>query len=89
MALGADAGSVLASVMRQALILALIGMVIGLAASFALSRVMANLLYDISPADPLTYAAVCVLLVGVAVAASLVPALRATRVDPVTALRYE
>ena len=64
-------------------------MVIGLAAAFALSRVMTNLLYDISPADPITYVAVSLVLVGVAGAASLAPALRATRVDPVTALRSE
>jgi len=89
MALGADARSVLSSIVRQALVLTAIGLVIGLAAAFALSRVLGNLLYDISPADPLTYAAVSLVLVGVATAASLAPALRATRVDPVTALRSE
>jgi putative ABC transport system permease protein len=89
MALGADARTVLSSIVRQALVLAVIGMLIGLAAAFALSRVMANLLYDISPADPLTYISVSLVLVVVAGAASLAPALRATRVDPVTALRSE
>jgi predicted permease len=89
MALGADSGSVLSSVIWQALTLALIGMVIGLGASFALSRVVASLLYDISPVDPITYVAVALVLLAVAVAASLVPAFRATRVDPVAALRYE
>jgi putative ABC transport system permease protein len=89
MALGADAGRVLSATIRQALTLALSGMVIGVLVALAASRVMANLLYDISPVDPLTYVGVSLVLVIVAVVAGLIPALRATRVDPATALRHE
>ncbi len=89
MALGADTSRVVSSIIRQALTLAVIGLAIGLVAAFALSRIMTSLLYDISATDPITYVIVSLMLVGVAVVASLVPALRATRVDPVTALRYE
>jgi len=89
MALGADTSRVVSSIIRQALTLAVIGMAIGLVAAIALSRIMTSLLYDISATDPITYVIVSLMLVGVAVVASLVPALRATRVDPVTALRYE
>jgi ABC-type antimicrobial peptide transport system permease subunit len=89
MALGANTSSVLSAVIRQALTLALIGMVIGLVIAFAASRLIINLLYDISAVDPLTYVVVSLVLVGVSVVASLIPAYRATRVDPVSALRYE
>ena len=58
-------------------------------AAFALMRLMASLLFDVSPLDPLTYAAVASILIGVAVMASYVPALRATLIDPVDALRAE
>ena len=65
------------------------GLGIGLALAFAMSRVLSRLLYEVSSTDALTYAGVSALLIAVAVAASFVPAFRATRVDPVTALRHE
>lgn len=89
MALGAGTGDVLADVLRRALVLTSVGVLVGLAAAFALSRVLGSLLHDVSASDPLTYLAVALVLGGVAIAASIVPARRATKVDPVTALRYE
>jgi putative ABC transport system permease protein len=86
-ALGARRGGVVAMVVGDGLKLALLGAVIGLLGSLALGRVIAGLLYDVSATDPLTLALVTALLLAVAVVACLVPALRATRVDPVVALR--
>jgi putative ABC transport system permease protein len=69
--------------------MALIGVGIGLAAALVLTRLMAGLLYGISAMDPLTFAAVAILLMIVAMAACYIPALRAMRVDPIVALRHE
>jgi ABC-type antimicrobial peptide transport system permease subunit len=69
--------------------LALLGLTIGVPAALGLTRLMASLLFEISPRDPLTFAGVAALMVGVALAACYVPARRATRVDPIVALRYE
>ena len=88
-ALGASRERVLRMVLGNAMRLALIGVGLGLAASFALSRTLATLLFDLSPTDPLTFAAVGAGLTAVALLASWLPAARATRVDPVVALRAE
>lgn len=89
MALGATSHTVLAAVLRQALGLAAIGVLLGLAGAVAATRVLSSFLYGVSPTDPLTFAGMTVLLVVVALAASYVPARRASQVDPMVALRCE
>jgi putative ABC transport system permease protein len=89
LALGATPGTVLWGVMREGLALTGVGVAAGLAAGLAGARVMASLLFEVAPADPLTFAAAPLVLVAVAAGSCLVPALRATRVDPITALRSE
>lgn len=89
MALGARGEAVLTWVLRQAVTALAIGLAVGLAGSFACSRLIVNLLYGISPTDPATYAGVCTVLVTAGLAASLLPARRATRVDPALTLKGE
>ena len=89
MALGAALARVLALVVGQGMTLAFIGVAIGLVAAFALTRFLSNQLFSVGATDPLTFTLVSVLLVAVAFLATLVPAMRATRVDPVVALREE
>jgi ABC-type antimicrobial peptide transport system permease subunit len=88
-ALGAQKAEVTRMFVRHGLGLAAIGIACGLAAAFGLMRLMSSLLFDVSPIDPLTYGAVALSLVVAAVMASHVPAVRATMVDPVEALRAE
>ena len=89
MALGASAGNVMRLVLGQAAVTTGIGVLLGVAGSFILMRFLQSMLYEVSTADPLTFAAVALLLVGVAILAAYLPARRATKVDPIVALRYE
>jgi predicted permease len=89
LALGAQPGDVLQMVLRHGAKLAVTGVVIGTGISLGLTRLMANLLFGVTAHDPLTFAGVAVLLILVALAASYLPARRAMRVDPTTALHYE
>jgi predicted permease len=89
MALGAQRKDVLRLILGQGAKITILGVAVGLAATFALTRLMASLLFGVSATDFVTYAGVAVLLTVVALAASFIPALRATRVDPVVALKYE
>jgi putative ABC transport system permease protein len=88
-ALGARPADVLRLVVGEGVKLAAIGIGIGLVGAFAVTRLVASILFDTSPSDPLSYTAVALFLVGVAAVASWLPARRATRVDPIVALRYE
>jgi predicted permease len=89
MALGAQAADVMRMVMSHGMLLAALGILIGLAGAAGLSRVIAAMLFGVKPNDPLTFAAVAAILGATALIACWIPARRATRVDPVTALRYE
>ena len=88
-ALGARRSAISTLVIRRGMKLALIGAALGLAGAFAITRLMSSLLFGISPADPLTFAAVSLVLLATALLACLIPARRATRVDPLVALRNE
>ena len=89
MALGAERGAVLRMVLRRGIVLATIGIVLGLAGAAGLTRYLSGMLYDLTPLDPPTYAAVAILFATVALIASYLPARRATQVDPVVALRHD
>ena len=89
MALGAQRSDVLKLVLRQAMIVVLVGVGIGLLGSWALTRLMKSLLFNVSVTDPLTFAGIAVLMILIALLACLIPAMRATKVDPLVALRYE
>ena len=89
MALGAQVGNVMKLVMKGGLAIATVGVALGLAGAFALTRLMSSLLFDVAPTDKITFAAVSLTLLLIALAACYVPARRATKIDPLQALRYE
>ncbi len=89
MALGADRDSVIRMVLRQASTVIGIGLVVGLAAAAATGRALAGLLFNLTPTDPMTLGIVAVILAAVALLACYLPARRATRIDPIQALRAE
>ncbi|MGH7745540.1 MAG: FtsX-like permease family protein, partial [Candidatus Dormibacteria bacterium] len=89
MALGAQPGSVLKLVLRQGIVLAIAGAVLGIGVTLGVTRYLASMLFNVEAGDPLTIASVAILLILVAVAACYIPARRATRVDPMFALRHE
>jgi ABC-type antimicrobial peptide transport system permease subunit len=86
-ALGAQRGDILRLIVGQSFGFALAGALIGIAGAFALTRLMQRLLFHVSPTDPATFGAVVLLFLCIALVASYIPAHRATRIDPVTALR--
>jgi predicted permease len=89
LALGAEASDVRSMVLKQGLVLSSVGVVIGLASAIGLTRLMGALLYGVDPVDPVTYGTVAVSLAAVALLASYLPARRASKVDPVVAIRFE
>jgi putative ABC transport system permease protein len=89
MALGAQVGNVMRLVMKSGMVIAMVGVVIGLAGAFALTRLMRTLLFAVEPTDSATFAGVSICLLLIALAACYIPARRATKVDPLQALRYE
>jgi ABC-type antimicrobial peptide transport system permease subunit len=89
MALGADRGSVLGMVLGQGMSVTALGLVVGIAGSLLLTRLVSTLLFEVRPTDPLTFAAVALFVTVIAVFACLIPARRATRVDPMVVLRDE
>jgi putative ABC transport system permease protein len=89
MAIGAQRSDVLRLVLNEGARMAGLGIVIGIVASLAITRLVSSLLFGIGATDPLTFSSVAVLLALVALVATYIPARRAMRVDPVTALRYE
>jgi ABC-type antimicrobial peptide transport system permease subunit len=89
MALGASAGNLQAGILLQTLGLAAIGMIVGAAVSWTLARALSGLLYGVTPADPVTFAGMLIVLTAVAALAGYLPARRASRIDPMVALRAD
>ena len=88
-ALGARPGDILRLVIRHGLLLAMTGIIIGVGGALWMARFLESMLFEVKPTDPLVYASVATVLAAVAFAACFIPARRATRVDPMIALRYE
>jgi len=88
-ALGAQWRDVLKLILRSGMTLVVVGLTIGLAGALALTRLMSTLLFEVSPTDPITFGAVALCIIIAALLACYVPARRATKVDPLIALRYE
>jgi len=89
LALGAQPRDVLLMLVRQGMLLAAVGVAVGLAAALALTRLMATMLFGVEPTDATTFASIAALLIGIALLACYLPGRRATKVDPIFALRYE
>ena len=89
MALGATQQNILLMILRRGMGMTLLGVVIGLGAAFAVTRLMRSLLFEVKAVDPLTFVLVPLVLAVAALLASVIPARRATKVDPLVALRYE
>jgi putative ABC transport system permease protein len=88
-ALGAQAGNVLRMVVWRGMSLALIGVALGVSVALAVTRIMKSLLFEVSATDPTTFAQIVLLLVVIAMVATYIPARRATKIDPLQALRHE
>ena len=88
-ALGAQWRDVLKLILKSGMLLVFIGLTVGLAAALALTRLISTLLFEVSPTDPITYGAVTLCVILAALLACYIPARRATKVDPLIALRYE
>jgi len=88
-ALGASRQDILSLILNQALRMVLAGVAVGAPAAFALTRLLRAQLFGVTPADPLTFAAVPAIMLALAIAAACIPAVRASRVDPIAALRHE
>ena len=89
LALGARSGTVFRQVVGHGMLLAVVGVVIGISGAFALTRYLEGLLYEVRPTDPITFGGVAAILLSVSLIACFLPARRATKVDPIIALRYE
>jgi ABC-type antimicrobial peptide transport system permease subunit len=89
MALGAQRSEVIGLVLRQSLVMTAVGIVLGLAGAAAVTRYLEGMLFGLTPLDPTTFIAVSLIFAAVATLAAFIPARRATKVDPLTALRYE